>query len=207
MSDKTEVEHEEVEQMEQPQNILPSPYDRVVQWNSICGKNRLEIGTQEYFDALTNQLSRIKEELVEFVDEVEKQDYNNLENMLKEFCDVLVTVYGAGYMLGLDVIGAMHKVLDNNDTKFTHRKELADETIRQIGARDYDIYVTYMPVHLNEGSTEDDLIGGGYTTKTIDEQLHVELYTVHRKSDDKICKLANHKSMNLEEFVPDTKNH
>ena len=155
---------------------MSSTFDRVADWNFLCGKRPdFEIGSEKYWQALRDQIARIAEELQEVSEAVEKRD---LENLLKEGCDLDVVVCGLNYLAGHDYGGAINEVLDNNDTKYTESFEEAWD------AQD----------HYKRLGIECSLV-------MIDIDDKIAYYSVHRDKDDKVMKLLNHQKTDLSMFV------
>jgi hypothetical protein len=193
-----------------------STFKRVAQWNKLCGKTAPTKGTAEYYKALANQAERIKEELEElqlaitFADtitalmtegdcgcdsstqitiegktcfvEQESLDHWN-EEIADALCDLDVVVAGGAFLSGHDHESAINAVLENNDVKYTTDHSFARESLEALGADTHHI----VTVELRDGNLKTS-----YPT---------HYSSVHRNSDDKICKLLNHPKVNLTEFL------
>ena len=187
-----------------PQSHLSTPFDRVSSWNRFCAKFPQEFGTEEYYKSLENQLKRVSEELLELQEAVKKRDH---ENILKEYVDLNIVTFGFGFLCQHDVNGALYHVLDNNDAKFTSSIKKANNSVAGLGTLMHEIHVSHMPVIIEKESnlSNQDLIDKNpdnrFATSEDGENLFIEIYSVHRKSDDKICKLSDHPSVDLSEFV------
>ena len=104
--------------------INKSPDYRVREWNRRCGKFPQQGGSEEYWESLNKQLDRVLEEAEEIREAIEKRDS---ENLLKELCDLSVVSSGLNYLSNLNLEEAIHKVLDDNDHKYTTNKSLAED--------------------------------------------------------------------------------
>lgn len=219
-----------------------STFERVKNWNIICGKNAPEFGTIAYYQALANQSKRIEEELKEldlavafastisdlmsngdvdgsttieidgvqsFVDQ-EALDHWNQE-ILDAGCDLDVVVAGVNFLSGHDYDGAIDAVLDNNDVKYTVSKEFAEETLSTL-SDDHHIVTTEtildvdeLRTYLDESEIASALTDGGYVIRVDDSEqqalYYAEVYSVHRISDDKICKMIGHPKVDLAPYV------
>ena len=196
---------------------MSSTFERVALWNKLCGKDAPEIGTPEYYGALSNQAQRIREELEEleeaikisgiiselmkspdwdssdiikiddkeyFVDQ-ETLDHWNQE-ILDAGCDLDVVVSGCNFLSGHDYEGAINEVLGNNDVKYTLNYEVVEASIKA----DYS-------------EETHEVVSSQFTGVDEDSGIEIPLiaFSIHRKADDKICKLSNHPKVDLSPFV------
>lgn len=140
---------------------MTSTYKEVSEWNLKCGNHPSTVGSEPYWNALTQQIARIEEELAEVKEAVAKRD---LDNLIKEGCDLDVTVSGFNFLLNVDYETAIGRVLVNNDEKVTLNIHKADQW------RDHYTSLKVM-VCIN--------------TSSFGEDLH---YCVKRIEDDKVMK-------------------
>lgn len=193
---------------------MSSTFERVSTWNTLCGKDAPEVRTKEYYKALRNQAQRIKEELEELNEAIDNsealensktgdrvwlikdgkryEEFNSLElrdywnqEILDAGCDLDVVVSGANFLAGHDYESAINEVLDNNDVKFTCDLDFAEESLKALGEDTHEIVAVQF-----DGVDEESQIS-----------IPLLAFSVHRKADDKICKLLNHPRVNLSPFV------
>jgi len=174
-------------------------FERVSIWNALSGKNPPENSenteVSDYRrDVLLNQIARIDEELQEAYDAVIAGD--DLE-ALDAGCDLDVTVAGFAYLLGVkDYQGAINAVLDNNDKKLYLADEIVEASLykAELEKATGDEYFVHCTIDDNDLDLVDDL--------SVDDLTNLNaIYTIHRKSDDKIIKKADHPKVKLEEFL------
>ena len=198
-----------------------STFDRVAMWNTLCGKLAPEFGTPEYFTTLANQAARIQEELDELIDAItiasaitfrmsvnDTGDFKHKgklysptteelrrqhQEILDAGCDLDVVVAGANFLSGHAYGPAIEAVLENNDAKYTPNLEFARISLANYGVG-HSIRSTKVEM---DTSQNDELVEGGFTTYISNGKLFAVVHTVHRDSDDKICKLDNHPKVDL----------
>lgn len=164
---------------------MQSTYQRVAEWNNRCNKTPLEIGTEEYWKSLEDQMERILEEAQETVDAIKARD---LTEVLDGGVDMDVVVSGLNYLMGLDYSEAVDRVLSNNDMKYTEDFDVAVETA-----------LFYCDKGLECDIQEVLVEGDGMTS------MDKEFFSVHRQSDNKIMKLLDHPRVSLADLVPNFK--
>ena len=203
-----------------------STFQRVATWNQLCAKSAPEFGTPEYYDVLYNQSLRIKEELEELqeaitnsesllllkdgetftrivdgltLDVVVTQDVRDHWNqeILDAGCDLDVVVAGANFLSGHEYDGAIDAVLNNNDVKYTGDHKFAQASCGALGEGHA---VVRVQIDASEMS-EDEINDGNFVTFVSGGLLKSFVYSVHRTSDDKICKLIDHPKVDLSPFV------
>jgi len=150
-------------------------FNNVKLFNEIWGKTPPVIGSDEYWAALDNQAKRIQEELDETVRAIANRDMNEV---LDGGCDLDVVVSGFNFLHGHEYQGAINAVCGENHTKYTIDYGFAEASFNE----------------LYNGNTESHCIvcthvGG------------IPRYSIHRNSDDKVCKLLNHPKIDLNEFI------
>jgi hypothetical protein len=150
-----------------------STFENVKSFNERWGKTPPSIGSDEYWLALENQLERIKEELEETILAVKER---NMSEVLDGGCDMDVVVSGFNYLAGHDYEGAIQAVCDENHTKYTTDYDFAEETLETL----YDV--------------------DNYDITIVEEGANV-YYSVHRISDNKVCKLIGHPKVDLSSFI------
>lgn len=147
--------------------------NRVSIWNTRCSNKPATRKTKEWKIAMLNQLKRLQEELNETVDAVEEGD--ELE-VLDGLVDLQVVLDGAVFLSGLKAEEAFDAVMDNNDLKYTQSYDEAFDAVQHYGSDKFNIQ------------------------EYVDEE-GVSYYSVHRNSDNKICKLLEHPKVDLSEFL------
>lgn len=147
--------------------------NRVAIWNTRCSNTPATRGTKEWKIAMINQLKRLQEELDETVKAVEEED--ELE-VLDGLVDLQVVLDGSVFLSGLAAGKAFDAVMDNNDLKYTQNYDEAFDAVQHYGADKFNI---------QEYVDADD----------------VSYFSVHRNSDNKICKLLDHPKVDLAEFL------
>lgn len=212
---------------------MSDTFQRVANWNMICGKMPPKYGTEEYLDALSNQAERIEEELKELQEAIGncrrlnsskigtkvpvtykglatptlvtlKERKKWAQEVLDAGCDLDVVVSGLNYLSGHDYSGAITAVLDNNDEKYTHDLTFAELSLKKYGEGHNIKQVDCRIDNLLSGdqATVEQMDKLGYDLfQDGDGVMFCRLYSVHRDSDDKICKLLNHPSVDLAPFV------
>jgi hypothetical protein len=209
-----------------------STFSRVAQWNTLCSKGAPKFGTREYYTVLDNQAKRIEEELEElklaleiarllteafacnsvrplYHSEVgtieitqENLNYWNQE-ILDAGCDLDVVVAGVNFLSGHDYEGAIDVVLNNNDVKYTPDIKFAQKSCDALGAGH-----SIKKVRIDIGDEDDEELKGlGYITFVSNGIKQAFVYSIHRDSDDKICKLLDHPKVDLEPFTKDYKGY
>ena len=158
---------------------------RVANWNKICNNQAPVIGSALRQTMLLQQCERIQEELNETIKAITESD--ELE-LLDGLVDMRVVLEGAVYLSGLDADSAFEAVMDNNNEKYTTNLSFAERSVESLGDDTHEIQ------EYKELTDPDE---DGY-------QFNVGLptYSVHRLSDNKICKLLNHPKVDLSEFLP-----
>ena len=188
-----------------------STFERVKRWNLLCGKQAPSIGTLNYYTVLEQQAARIAEELQELQEAIENSknlsisDYGSACTIVKDGvcidavateelcnywnqeildagCDLDVVVSGANFLSGHKYDGAIDAVLSNNDVKHTTDIDFALKSCTALG---FDKHLVI---------SVDDKIDCG-------TRIPIVYYSVHRKLDDKICKLIDHPKVDLSPFV------
>jgi hypothetical protein len=157
--------------------MIETTYDKVALWNKRCDKTPAETGTEEYWEALSNQAKRIEEELKELTDAIEDRD---LVETFDALLDLDVVVSGGLFLSNGDYAGGIEAVLENNDNKYTDRKETA-----------YAVDNHYK-----------DLVATRVHEVSVGDIFDSKFYSVHRVSDDKILKFPGHPQVNLAPFAP-----
>lgn len=150
-------------------------FEQVSIWNQKADKSPEEVGTEEYWKSLENQLERIQEEVDETREAIGNRD---LKGVVDGGCDIDVTSAGLNYLVNGAQDQAMQAVLDNNDLKVTEDYCEA-----------FDTQGVYQSKGLDCGIHEAEVEGKKW-------------YSVHRMSDDKILKLLGHPKVDLSEFIP-----
>jgi hypothetical protein len=204
-----------------------STFERVSNWNELCGKTAPEFGTENYYKTLYNQSLRISEELIELQEAINNSvilkgvesigdtativykceaqsvvvtqdliDHWNQE-IADALCDLDVVVAGGAFLSGHDHVGAINAVLLNNDAKYTPDVKFANTSLEALGAGHTVKRVTIDVSDLSETELEKT----GYITFVSDGILKSFVYSIHRDSDDKICKLIDHPKVDLEPFT------
>lgn len=155
-----------------------STMQQVQVWNERAGKSaNYKVGSSEYWDAIDNQVARIKEEVDEFIAEVKAR---NLPNMMKELCDVDVVTSGMMNIIGGSYEDAINVVLRNNEMKLTAEYHVADSWRNHHTDKDGGAYAV---------SNNTDGFGGYYCVK--------------RLSDDKVMKPPGHPKPDIDQFCPE----
>jgi len=147
-------------------------YRRVEIWNNMVGKWVEPIGTPKYYKALLQQVDRVQEELDEVREAIRLKDLNNL---LKEGCDLDITVCGLNYLIGGDYQEAITRVLDNNDKKLT--SSLSDAS-------------TWRFYHARKGKAV-----------KIYTQPKYKVHCVKRTDNDKVMKPPSHPTPDLSDLI------
>ena len=180
---------------------------------------RIKEELQELEDAIT--LSRAITEamaepdydvndIISFGGEVIEVNQKSLDHWNQEIldagCDLDVVVAGTNFISGHDYQGAINSVLDNNDVKYTHILDDASAALAHLGEEDHNIVATKVLIDFDDENLSitdgiENLIEHGYTAQEIDGNAVVYQYSVHRNSDDKICKLLNHPKVDLSPFM------
>lgn len=169
-------------------------FERVAMWNIICDKQAPEHGTEAYYKALANQAERIAEELKELVEAINNRDDKEI---LDAGCDLDVVVAGLNFLHGHDYEGAIDAVLSNNDEKYTYDRRVAEAALLKLGTRTHNIHEYQIKIDENLSQEERDELD----ITLLGDVEYASIYTVHRISDDKICKFLEHPEVNLEEFI------
>lgn len=206
-----------------------STFNKVSQWNLVCGKTAPEFGTSGYYTTLRNQAARIQEELEELQEAIDNcevllstpedapctlaykgdpierfatEEVTNHWNqeILDAGCDLDVVVAGLNFLSGHDYDGAIEVVLGNNDLKYTYNRTDAEKALLKAGPSTHSIIEVPVEVE-DEDVSARDLELSGYDVWFDGKVTHVIAYSVHRDSDDKICKLLNHPTVDLSPFV------
>jgi len=161
-----------------------STIEAVSQWNQFCGKSSLiNEDSDTYWAGLKNQAERVKEELDELFAAIAARD--SLE-VLDAGADLDVVVSGLNFLAGHDYAGAIEAVLDNNDLKYTTDKNIAEYVISKLYSADTHEVVKVVAEVKYDGH---------------DQLMQIPIYSVHRLSDDKICKLVDHPTVDLKPFL------
>lgn len=185
-------------------------FEQVANWNLVCGKSAPEYRSPEYYEALRNQCERIAEELKEVTDALdllknsdhvtdELLDQVDLE-ILDGGCDLDVVVSGLNFLAGHNYTGAIQAVLENNNAKYTHLYSFAQESLAEYG-EGHSIKKVFVEMSAEDGTTVDMLKEAGYDLIIQGGVLGAFVYSVHRDSDDKICKLKDHPKVSLHQFL------
>lgn len=146
---------------------------RVAQWNLNCNNRPYEIGSKSWKQSLLNQLKRINEEMQETVEALKEDD---IVEVLDGLVDLKVVLEGAFFLSNLPIEEAFNEVMDNNDLKFTTNYDEAYDALMHHGAELFNIQEV-----------------------EVDEET--SFYSLHRNSDNKICKLINHPRVDLKHFM------
>ena len=80
---------------------MKSTFNSVSFWNEACSKVPPLPGTDAYWEALENQAMRCLEEVLEIQEAIVNRDVNNL---IKEGCDLDVVTCGFNYLAGADYV-------------------------------------------------------------------------------------------------------
>lgn len=150
-------------------------FERVSEWNARAGNVPEAVGSDEYFLSLWNQAERVREELNELYEAIAKRD---IKGVVDAGLDLDVVVAGVNYLSKCDYTGGIDAVLSNNDLKISTSLEEAEQTVEFYKAQNVETYI-------NEY-----------------EGINSTLFTVKRKSDNKILKYENFPSVDLTPFVP-----
>lgn len=188
-------------------------FQTVMNWNLICGKSAPEYRSEEYYKALRNQAERIQEELNELTDALDQRDAalaegqltGTIEDKIDEEildagCDLDVVVSGLNFLASHDYMGAITAVLQNNDMKYTHKFSVAKDALEHYGDG-HEIKSVFTRLNPDENISLDMLKDAGYDVQFQDGVAGVHMYSVHRESDDKICKLLNHPKVDLTPYL------
>lgn len=179
-----------------PETNNLSTFERVAQWNTVCGKFPPEHDSPDRKEILLNQLKRVKEELDETIKAVEEGDELG---MLDGGCDLDVVVSGYNFLLDRDYSGAIDAVLSNNDLKIYEYDQLAEASQRALelseGGDLHTVHITMRDdVDLEEGTSLGDL--------TLEDLKDLGAkFSIHREHDDKVCKPANFPEVDLEPYL------
>lgn len=152
-----------------------STVERVAVWNFRCSNEQQPVGSAQYYDQLSNQLKRIREEADELEEAIQNRD---LKEIIDAINDLDVVVAGAGYMSGGDVVGSINAVLDNNDQKYSINKSFMEEQAAQYKEQGTEVNVVATE---HEGTT---------------------YYALRREEDGKVMKPFGHPQVDLDPFVP-----
>lgn len=146
--------------------------NRVAQWNLNCNNKPFPVGSEAWKKSLLNQLKRVEEEMQETIEALEADD---IMETLDGLVDLKVVLDGAFFLSALPIEEAFDEVMDNNDLKFTTIYEEAYDALEHHGVEHFNIQEV--------------------------EENGVIYYSVHRNSDNKICKLLDHPRVDLSRFV------
>lgn len=144
---------------------------RVKIWNTQCNNVAPSWDAPNRKEVLLNQAARLQEELNETVKAIE--DGDNLE-LLDGLVDCQVVLDGLTFLSRLDAEAAFEEVMINNDLKRTRSSHEADAALNHYRA----------------------FIGQDYNI-----QYNQGWYSLHRDSDNKICKFPNHPQVDLTHYV------
>lgn len=155
-------------------------YERVKKFNDIASNSPPKDGDYEKFwDFVRLQSALIVEESLELSNAVLNRD---LENLVKEWCDVEYVSKGMRYALdnvGIDTTEAIDKVCKNNELKYTSSLDFAQKSKDYVESQGSPSYV------------EKSFYKG------------VEYFTVRRSKDGKIMKLIDYESPDIRSTIPD----
>ena len=149
-------------------------------------------------------------DVINFGDEVIPVNQDSLDHWNQEIldagCDLDVVVAGTNFISGHNYQGAIDTVLGNNDVKYTHILDDANAALQSLGADTHSIVATKVLIDFDDENLSNDdgmenLREHGFTVEEIDGNVAVNQYSVHRNSDDKICKLLNHPKVDLSPFM------
>lgn len=147
--------------------------NRVSQWNMNCNNKPYQTGSEAWKKSLINQLKRLDEEMKETIKALEDKD---IVEVLDGLVDLKVVLDGAFFLSNLPIEEAFEEVMDNNDLKYTTDYGEAYDALEHHGIEHFNI---------QEAVSKDGTI----------------FYSVHRNSDNKICKLLDHPRVDLTRFV------
>ena len=105
-----------------------SNFKKAALFNECMGK----APNNENWEVAENQAELIHEEVQELFAALVSQDRTELRDAV---ADVLVTVYGLAYMVGIDADADFDTVHQSNMTKFSYTHEEAIETMQEYAAR------------------------------------------------------------------------
>lgn len=108
-----------------------SNFKKAALFNECMGKTP----NSENWEVAENQAELIHEEVQELFASLVTQDRDELRDAI---ADVLVTVYGLAYMVGIDADKDYDTVHRSNMTKFTHTYETAIQTMKEYAARNVE---------------------------------------------------------------------
>lgn len=143
-------------------------------FNTVAGKGQVNSKLD-----LLQQLNLIKEELQETIDAVESEDY---VATLDGYCDIMVTTAGFGQQLanlGMNILGALEAVAENNLTKFIPIGNFGFEEAK---------------------ATQLSFAQKGIKT-VVEQNNQVERYII-KDENNKIRKPLGYTSVNLTPFLP-----
>lgn len=162
---------------------MKSTFDSVSFWNQVCSKPAPLPGTDAYWEAVENQAMRCLEEVLEIQEAVVNRD---IDNLVKEGCDLDVVTSGLNYIIGADYPVAIGRVLTNNNLKVTQNTAEADAWCK----------------YYRDKEVEDESYG---VFCSIIEGLRY--YCVKRVSDDKVMKRPGMQPPHLLDLVPEVRSH
>lgn len=132
------------------------------------------------------------------------------QEVLDGGCDMDVTVAGLNFLSGHNYGPAIQSVLANNDAKYTPNKAHAEKSLLLYPRGTTHVVTVNVDVEPEQGVDMSDVEGvlanlssQGYDCDYDEErkQFFVNMYSVHRIEDDKICKLTGHPKVDLKQFT------
>lgn len=149
-------------------------FEKIYLFNTLCGRQAPLPNSPQFYVHVSNQASRVLEEVQETIDDSLDE---NLLGVIDGVADVMVTALGLYQQLqrcGVDVEEALSRVCDNNLTKFHRDPEEAQKTLEFYQKQNIETFVRM--IKLEDGE---------------------EYYGVLRKSDQKLLKPYDFKSVDL----------
>ena len=122
------------------------------------------------------------------------------QEVLDAGADLDVVVAGLNFLSGHNYDGAIDAVLSNNDAKYTPDIDFANISLQEYNTDGTETH-TIKKVRVDLSDTnKDEAHSQGYNTFVSNGRLQSFVYSIHRISDDKICKLLNHPKVDLAPF-------
>lgn len=89
------------------------------------------------YDDVETQESRFKNQDERYLDKIVSLDKKERLNILDALCDQIVTAVGVGYMMGMDIQGALDEVIKSNNSKFENGKPVFDYAGKIVKGKKY----------------------------------------------------------------------
>lgn len=159
-------------------------YQRVVEFNSVCGNVVATTPQLIIFDSnpqlIKNRLALITEEVRELTEAIEAKDFTET---VDAFADILYVVHGMASAMGVDLDRAFDIVHKSNMSKLCNSEEEAQLTVKHyqdnVATLHYDS-PSFRPVVLSNGETK---------------------FVVYNKSTGKILKNINYTPANFKSML------